>query len=789
MLKNYLKIAIRNLLKNKTYSAINIIGLATGMAIALLIGIWIWDEITFDNYHQKHGRIAQVWDTQTWNGQTGTGKGIDIPLASELSNKYGDNFKALSLSSTIEGGHILAFNDKRIIRSGIWAQPQLPGMLTLKMVEGSQDALKDPLSVLLSQSTAQSLFGEEDPINKILQLDNKSQVKVAGVFEDLPPNTSLYDAKFFLSWDNFLTTQNKEAQTQWGNHGYWLFVEMNDNIDFDQATARIRNIPQEHIKEGKEEIILLPMDKWHLYSSFENGKVAGGRIQFVWLFGAIGVFVLLLACINFMNLSTARSEKRAKEVGIRKTVGSLRRQLIGQFLCESIVVALIAFVLAMAMVVCSFSFFNSLADKRMTIPWTNAIFWSLALGFTVFTGLISGCYPAFYLSNFKPVKILKGTFHVGKLAAIPRKVLVVVQFSVSIILIIGTIIVFRQIQFAKSRPIGYTREGLVSVPINTPELLGHYDNIRNDLLRTGAVKDMAESSSPATSIQAALSDFSWTGKEPGTTPLFGFIGVTHDFGSTIGWKVVQGRDFSREYPTDSGAFILTEAAVKLMKFSNPIGQIIRQGGAEHRVIGVVKDIVMESPYSPVDPIIFVMDYRWTHYISMRINPYMSMHDALAKLEPVFKKYNPGSPFEYQFIDEEFAKKFSNEQRIGDLATFFAIFAIFISSMGLFGLASFVAEQRIKEIGVRKVLGASVFNLWTLLSRDFLLLVFISCFIATPIAWYYLSQWLQKYEYRMDISPWIFALVCLGALMITILTVSFQTIRAALSNPIKSLRTE
>ena len=423
------------------------------------------------------------------------------------------------------------------------------------------------------------------------------------------------------------------------------------------------------------------------------------------------------------------------------------------------------------------------------MPGGNLLFWAFILAFTFITGIISGSYPAFYLSAFEPIKVLKGTFRVGSFAALPRKVLVVVQFTVSIALIIGTIIVFRQIQFAKDRPVGYTREGLITVMMNTPDLYGHYDAIRNDLIATGAVENMAESSSPSTDVWSNQIGFSWEGKDPSSLPLFGTIGVTVDYGKTIGWQIKEGRDFSRDFATDSSAFIMNEAAFKLTGLRKIIGQPINWNSKRYTVIGVIKDMVMRSPYEPVQPVIFVMDPEWANVITVRIKPSLTMKEALAKIETVFKKYNPSSPFEYKFTDEEYAHKFSDEERIGNLSTLFAILAILISCLGLFGLASFVAEQRTKEIGVRKVLGASIVNLWQMLSKEFVLLIIISCFIAIPIAWYFLHQWLQRYDYRTNISWWIFLVAALGALMITLVTVSFQAIKAAVANPVKSLRNE
>jgi ABC-type antimicrobial peptide transport system permease subunit len=790
MLKNYFKIAWRNLLKSKWYSSINIIGLATGMAVALLIGLWIWDEVSFNKYHRNYDRLGQLMTTQTFNDIVGTGPAVSMPMAMELRTKHTSDFKYVALSSW-NFDHILAVGEKKITQAGLWTQPELPVMLTLRMITGNINALKDPSSILLTKSLAVALFGNTNPINKTVKLDNKIDFKVAGVFEDLPHNSTFYRSKFFIPWDKYLTSQNwlKEAQTQWGNHSWQAFVQLNENVDFAKTTAKIKDIPKKHVEEGKEEVLLHPMSKWHLYSDFKNGKVAGGRIQFIWLFGIIGVFVLFLACINFMNLSTARSEKRAKEVGIRKTVGSLRRQLIGQFLSESLLISLLALVFAILIVVLLLPFFNRLSDKQMTIPWNNTTFWLLTLLFTFITGLVSGSYPAFYLSGFEPIKVLKGTFRAGRFAALPRKVLVVIQFTVSVTLIIGTIIVYRQIQFAKNRPVGYTREGLISVMMNTPEIGKSYNALRDELLKTGVLNDMAESSSPATNIWSNQIGFEWKGKDPSTTPLFGIVATTHDFGRTIGWQIKEGRDFSRSFPADTGALILNEAAVKLTGLKNPVGQIIKWNDDEHLVVGIVKDMVMESPYTPVKPTIFFLAYDWANVITMRIKPTVGVRDAISKIEPVFRKFNPGGPFEYKFVDDEYAQKFENEQRIGNLATFFAILAVFISCLGLFGLASFVAEQRTKEIGVRKVLGATVFNLWQMLSKDFFALVIISCCIAIPIAWYFLHQWLQQFEYRTPVSWWIFAVAVTGAMLITILTVSFQAIKAALANPIRSLRTE
>lgn len=795
MFKNYFKIAWRNLIKNKIYSTINILGLAAGMAVAMLIALWIWDELTFDKYHSNHEQLAQVMTTFIDNdGKMQTGAAVCMPIGDELRTKYGSDSKNIAMASW-NFGHVLSVGEKKITGTGMWVDSNFPSMFSLRMLRGNINALSDPSSILISASMAKTLFGNTDALNKTIKLDNKEDYKVAGVFEDLPDNTTLRDAKLFLPWKKYITTEPwlKNAATQWNNHSWQAYVQMANNVSMDRETEKIKNIVMAHkvaATDGKEEAVIFPMDKWRLYSEFKNGKATGGRIQFIWLFSIIGVFVLMLACINFMNLSTARSEKRAKEVGIRKTVGSLRRQLIGQFLSESILVAFVSFIFSVLLVIALMPLFNRLADKHIGLPWSNPAFWLITLAFTLLTGLISGSYPAFYLSKFEPIKVLKGTFRVGRFASLPRKILVVIQFTFSIALIIGTVIVFKQIQYAKNRPVNYRSEGLLTINMSTPDLFGHYDAIRNDLLATGVVDNMGESSSPTTGVWSNQIGFSWEGKDPNTLPVFGTIAVTEDFGKTIGWQLKEGRDFSKDFATDSLAMILNESAVKQVGMKRDIvGQSIQFNDKKYHVVGVIKDMIMESPYKPVTPTVFLYDRNWANVITIAIKKGVPVTGALSKIETVFKKFNPGAPFDYTFNDEDYAKKFADEQRIGNLASFFTILAIFISCLGLFGLASFVAEQRKKEIGVRKVLGASIYNLWQMLSKEFALLVIISCFISIPLAWYYLNNWLQQYDYRTPISFWIFIFSGLGALIITLTTVSFQSIKAAVSNPVKSLRTE
>jgi putative ABC transport system permease protein len=790
MLSNYLKIAWRNLLRNKVYSAINIAGLAVGMAVAMLIGLWIYDELSFDRSFKNYDRLAKVWQFVKFDVEKGAYDVIPVPVGEELRSKYPD-FDALSISAPREV--ILAAGERKFTKNGNYVNPSFAQMFSLDLLAGTGDGLADVNSILLSKSLANAFFGATNPINKLIKLDNKQAVKVVGVYADFPDNSSFKDVAFLAPWKLLVATNEdaKNQQDQWDSNTYNLYALLKPDADFGQVSAKIKDIRMKRSDPPayKPEFFLHPASKWHLYGDFKDGVNTSGQSTFVWLFGIIGVLALLLACINFMNLSTARSEKRAKEIGIRKAVGSVRGQLITQFFSESLLMAFLAFVLAVLFVVLALPFFNEVADKKMVIPWQNGWFWLSGLSFSVLTGLIAGSYPALYLSSFQPVKVLKGMVRANRFAAIPRRVLVGFQFTVSVTLVIGTIIVFRQIEHAKDRPVGYSRSGLIEISMNTPELFGHYETMRNDLLNTGAVADMAESSNSITVQYNGVTDVSWRGKDPNAHPLLAKNSISHDYGKTVGWHLVAGRDFSRSFSTDTASVILNEAAVKLMGLKAPVGEIVRQNNKNLKVIGVAKNMIKESPFNPINPAFFVLDYEAVNTINIKLAPQLPVSGALAKIEQVFKIYNPAAPFDYKFVDEGYAKKFGFEERVGKLAGGFAGLAILISCLGLFGLASFMAEARTKEIGIRKVLGASAFAVWQLLSKEFVFLVLIAFFIATPIAYYFLSNWLQNYEYRTEMSWWIFAMSGAGALVITLLTVSFQSVKAALMNPVTSLRSE
>jgi ABC-type antimicrobial peptide transport system permease subunit len=787
MFKNYLRTALRHFLKSRLFSTINIAGLSLGIAIALLIGVWIWDELSFDHYHLSHNRIAQVMENQQLTSGISTMDVKPYPLAKTLRDKYSNDLKYVAAFTP--GQDVVAVGNKKLPQTGGYADADLPDILTLQMTEGTRGALHDPSSILLSHSLANAVFGGEEPIGKTIRLGDKFDLQVRGVYEDLPGNSSFKDVAYLAP--TALLFDSASSKNDWYTSNYSIYVQLSQGSTLKKVSSAISGILREHNKSAVKPVLFLyPMDQWHLYSEFKDGVAAGGNIQYCRMFGLIGVFILLLATINFMNLATARSEHRAKEVGIRKAVGSARIQLIAQFFSESLFMVLGAFVLALLMAVLLLPVFNEMAGKKMTLPFSSPYFWLCSFGFIIILGFVTGSYPALYLSSFNPVKVLKGAFQPGRAAALPRKVLVVAQFTISIGLSIATMVVYRQIQFAKDRPLGFRQNGLITIPLSSPQLTANYAALRTELLRSGAAAGVAESSSPTTGIFSSANNMAWTGKDPNNQSAFGTISSSSEFGPTIGWDILQGRDFSAQLATDSQAFVLNEAAVKVMGFTKPVGERIKWHGKDFTVIGVARDMVMTSPFMAMAPTVFMMNNeRGMNVIVVKLAPNQSPVKSLAAIEGIFKQFNPDLLFEYQFEDEQYARKFATEQRVATFARAFALLALFISCIGIFGMASFIAEQRRKEIGVRKVLGASVFGVWKLLSKEFIQLVFIALAVATPIAWYFMQDWVSHYVYHTTISWWIFAAAGAGVLLITLLTVSYQTIKAATESPVKSLKTE
>ena len=794
MIKNYLRTTWRTIQKDKTYSFINILGLATGMAVAMIIGLWIYDETSANKNFKNYGAIYQVMMNQTFDGVRGSQQALPFPMGQELKNKIPD-FKAVAMCDWGQRRSLM-YGEKKVNKQGHFIGEDAVSMFSLNILEGSKDPLHDPYSIVLTKETANILFGKEDPIGKTVKLDNQTDLKVTAIVDKEPKNSSLtfdYLIPFHLL-ESIYTWVKQYHKTNWGNNSWQVFVQLNNKTNPVNVNEKIKDVVISHftdentLKHIKPEVFIHPMSKWRLYSDFENGKNVGGFIKYVRMFGILGFIVLLIACINFMNLSTARSEKRAKEVGVRKAVGSGRRQLVSQFLSESVFMAALSFLLALGIVALALPYFNKLTSKEMSLQVSNPFFWLIMISFTIITGLLAGSYPAFYLSSFNPVRVLKGNLKAGKRSSLPRKILVVLQFASSVVLMIGTIIIYQQVQYGKDRPIGFNNKGLISVDWSD-DIARHIESLRQELLSSGAAISVCQSNSPPTQIYSNNNGWEWKGSQPvEKSVVFSTIATAYDYTKTLGIKLLEGRDFSRDF-ADSNSVILNEAAVKRMRLQNPVGESLKWNDKPMVVVGVISDIQMESPFRPISPLTIIFNKDWVGNLTVRLNPNMPASRSIALMKPIFDRYNPAFPFEYRFADEEYARKFNYEELVGNLAAIVAILAIFISCLGLFGLASFTAEQRVKEIGVRKVLGASVFHLWQLLSRDFVILVLLSCAIAIPVGWYSMNEWLKNYKYRTSIGVEVFITVVFVAMIITLLTVSFQAIKAALTNPVNSLRTE
>jgi putative ABC transport system permease protein len=789
MFRNYFKIALRNLLKNRGYSFINIGGLAVGLAAAILIFLWIADEYSFNKFHTNYGRIYQLYQSSEWNmGHIGTGKSMPYALKETLPDKA-SQVEYISMTNWGEG-NMLQVGDKRINEFGYSVSEDFLKMFSFTLIKGDQQhALDEPTSMVITESTAKSLFGDNDPMGQVIRIDNSRDQKVTGVVRDIP-SQSEFEFDYLLPFAFYEDTQPwiKRAKGSWDNNSFQMFVQLREGATETETNNAIRDIIKDNnLKSPTAKLFLHPMSKWRLQANFEEGQNKGGLIDYVQLFLAIAIFVLIIACINFMNLATARSESRAREVGIRKSIGSRRNELIAQFLGESVAVTAIALLLAVVLVELLLPSYNLLVDKNISVDYSNGWIWLMAVGIILIVGLLTGSYPAFYLSNFQPVKVLKGKIDAAKGGSTPRKVLVVAQFAVSIFLIMGTIIIFQQIQHLKDRDMGYDRKSLIQVWTNG-ELETNFKTIREELVRTSAVKAVCKSNSPVTSI-FSNNEIKWQGMPSGSRIAFSTIATEYDYSETMGVKMVLGRDFSRDFPSDSSAVVINEAGMKILGFDDPIGQKIEWGENQYEIIGVMQDMVMADAGAVVQPLSMFFIPGWSSTITIRLDETQDLTTSLEKVESVFKKHNPNYPFEYQFTDDVFNRKFANINLISRVAGVFAGLAIAITCLGLLGLAAFTAEQRTKELGIRKVMGASVASLVVLISKDFTRLVFIAFLLSIPLAWWYFSDFLMKYEYRIEMAYWVPLFVGGFALTLTLLISSTQALKAALTNPVKSLRSE
>lgn len=797
MIKNYFKTAIRGLLKKKTFSFLNIIGLAVGITCASLIFLWIEDELSYSHYFKKRDQLYQVMTNQTYDRQTFTFAATPGLLAPSIKEEI-PGIKNVTRATWGER-MVLSKEDKSLYADGLQVEPAFFSMFNLEFIQGNPAYAFEQLhSIVLNERMAKKIFNTTDVLGKMVKLDNYQDYVISGVYKSLPSNTRFEKLDWLTPFEIFLN--KNEWLQQWGNNGIQTYVELYPEADPAQVNKKLNGFIQAKSKEAIAKPILLAANDWRLRSNFVDGKQSGGRIKYVNLFSIIAWIILLLACINFMNLSTARSEQRAREVGVRKVMGSGKRMLVAQFLTEAVVMSFMAVLLATVITFLLLPAFNKLVDKTMLLNLFNPIHIAFLVIIGLLCGLIAGSYPAFYLSSFNPIAVLKGIRLpvVGGVSFV-RKGLVVTQFVISVGLIICTVIIYQQVIHTKNRELGldknklvYMDQQVIAVPQNG-NLGLHFNSIKSSLLSTGVVDNAALSNASAFEVGSNSSGFKWKGKDPGKEVLISMNWVTPGYIGTMGMQMMAGRDFYQDGSADSNNVVINESLAKLIS-KNPAdaaGQVIDRDESKLTVIGVIKDYIYNNVYGPPAPLIIFNDLKAENTSSLHIRFKLNSDykNALAKVEAVIKGNNPAYPFEYKFADEEFEKLFKDESLIGTLAAVFAGLAIFISSLGLFGLAAYTAERRVKEIGVRKVLGASVINLSAMLSKDFLLLVSLSCIVAFPVAWWIMHSWLQDFEYRVTIQWWMFALPAILAISVALITVSFQAIKSAIANPVKSLRTE
>jgi ABC-type antimicrobial peptide transport system permease subunit len=787
MLRNLFLVAIRNLRKNSLYSVINISGLSIGIACSILILLWVVDELSFDRFIPKSDRIYQVYVNAEFDGSINTWRSVPLPTYEAMKTVDNDIVNTVVTGWGYE--HLLTVGDTRVFKDAYWVSEEFLEIFEFPLVAGDPSTvLDDPLSIVISESTAKALFGEEDPINKLVKLGEGGELKVTGILKDVPQNSS-FEFDFLVPW-KYREQINEwvvDNQDNWGNYSFQIFLELSDKSKAGSVEENIKEMLTEKGQDDIErEFFIYPMERWRLHSQFENGVEKGGIIEYVQLFSVIAIFILVIACINFMNLATARSEKRLKEVGIRKSIGSRRIDLIFQFLGESIVITLISFVIAIVLVLLVLPFYNQMVEKELALDISSPFFWMLSTGLILFTGLMGGSYPAFYLSSFSPVRTLKGSITIGKNASLPRRILVILQFGVAIILMIGTVIIYQQIELVKNRDLGYDMNNLITTDF-TDELRENYETLKNEILQSGAVESMTRSNSAITQINSN-NFLGWPGKPEDLRVIFTTITSEYDYTKTMGIEVLQGRDFSEDFKSDTAAIVINKAALDLMQLENPIGTELDLWGDKRTLVGVVDDVLMGSLYREVKPMFIILN-DWGGVITLRLNKNNDYQSSLATVKEIFEEINPAYPFDYKFVDSEFEEKFTTIKLTRRLAIIFAVLAILITGLGLFGLASYTAEQRTKEIGIRKVMGATVPNLVSLMSRDFSILVVVSFLLSAPLAWVLLDKYLEKYPIRIDMQWWIFPITGLVALLFALFIVSNQARKAAQANPVDSLRNE
>ncbi len=786
MLKNYLKIAFRSLFKYKTFSIINLLGLAVGFTCFLMIALWIKDELSYDQFHEFEDRLYAVMENQHYSsGEIFTTYATPGVLGEALK----EDIPELTYATTMDWwtNTLVSYENKHIKEQGRYVGEDFLKMFSFPLAKGDKEtALSEPTSMVISQKLADKFFPGIDPIGKTLRISDRFDHQVTGVLENLPTN-SIFKFDYLLPLQAFLD-KNAWAR-KWNNNGLRTFVMLEEEADYLAVNAKIKDVLKARSEQDNTELFIQPIADVYLRNDFKNGVYqGGGRIQYVRLFGIIALLVLLIAGINFMNLSTARASVRAKEVGIRKVVGANRKWLSLQFLGEAALVCLMAMGLSLVAVDYLLPWFNQFTGKEVLFPFMSASTWWGLGAMVLVMSLLAGSYPAFILSAFQPVKVLKGQLDKTPKGAWIRKGLVVAQFSIAAFLIIGMLVVQGQLSFLQNKNLGYEKEQLVLVTLDK-NLQTKYPALKADLQQLPEIQSVSASHSRITGFSNSSSNFNWEGKNPEEDHLFVYETVKPDYLATIGAELLEGRDFSTEHPADSANFILNESAVQLMDLETPyVGQRMTAWQQEGQIVGVVKDFNFSTLKEPVEPLVLTMSnsHVWTMYL--RINGQQTMQ-ILSDIEAHCKKYSSAYLFQYDFADEAYNRLYKSEQVVSRLSIIFALLAIFISCLGLFGLSTFTAERRIKEIGIRRVLGASVGGIVGLLSKDFLKPVLIALVIAAPFAWYFMKNWLNDFAYHIQIGWQVFVIAAVLAIGIALITVSFQSIKAALANPINALRRE
>jgi len=790
MIKNYLKTAWRNLWKNKAFSVINILGLALGLACSLFIFLWVQDEVQMDAFHKNGKQLYVIIHRAYYDHKSVAGYSTPGLLAEELKKDIPEITHATQFAWNQD--HTFQVGDKILKVNGTYASADYFKMFTYHLIEGKAgSALSTPVSLAISKKMATNFFGSpEQAIGKTIKYENKKNFTITAVFDNPPKNSSLqYD--FLINWQVFMdeNTWTKD----WGNNGPMTFFQVRADANPALVDKKLTHF-LDNLDKGQEkgkfysELGMQPFQERYLHDHFTGDKVDGGRIGYVHLFGIIAIFILLIACINFMNLTTARSVKRAREIGVRKVVGAMRSMLIRQFLGESLLLTIIAVLFSLVLIVLMLPLFNHVTHKEISLPFGDLSFWLKLSALTIITGIIAGSYPALVLSAFKPVKVLKGSLTIQSGAVFFRKGLVVFQFVLSVVLIISTIIITRQVNYLENQNLGYDRENLVFIPLEG-NLAGKYNTFKTELMKMDGIQEVTRTTDVPTNIQNSTGGVDWDGKDPNVDIQFTQASVGYDFVRTLKLKILEGRDFSQDYSSDSTGYLVNEAALKRIGYTSPIGKRLTFWGKKGTIIGVLKDYHIASLQEAIVPLILRLGEKSDYGSALVRTKPGQTKQALASLELLCKQLNPSYQFSYYFSDEEYQKLYDNEQVISKLSNVFASLAIIISCLGLLGLAMFTAEQRVKEIGIRKVLGAGLGSLFSLLSTEFLILVGIALLIASPLAWYGMNKWLQNYAYHTKVEWWIFVLAAIVSLLITLATISFQTIKAALVNPVKSLRSE